>query len=71
MKALTITPVLAATLALGACGADVASTAATQAELKATEVKQAQQTKERVIQKLDDANAVAQQRLQEMEKANQ
>ena len=64
-------PMLALSLTVSACGSEVASTAATQAELKATEIEQAQQTKERVLQKLDDANAAAQQHLQEADKANQ
>jgi hypothetical protein len=56
---------------LSACGADVASTAATEAELKAKEIEQAKQTQEQVMHKLDAADAAAQQRMQEADKATQ
>lgn len=42
-------------LALCACGAEVATTAATGAAIKAREAEQAQNTRERVEQKIDDA----------------
>ncbi len=56
-------------LLLAGCGADVATTAATEAALKAKEVEQAQKTKEQVVQKLDAANQEAQQRLQQADQA--
>jgi NifU-like protein involved in Fe-S cluster formation len=55
-------------LILAGCGADVASTAATEAELKAQEVKQAEKTKEQVLQKLDAASQAEQKRLEDADK---
>jgi hypothetical protein len=56
-------------LLLTACGADVASTAATTAALKATEAKQAQKTKENVQKKLDAATQAAEERQQAADQA--
>lgn len=42
-------------IALTACGAEVATTAATSAAIKKQEVEAGQQTKERVQKKLDEA----------------
>jgi NifU-like protein involved in Fe-S cluster formation len=60
---------LALSLLLTGCGADVATTAATEATFKAKEVEQARKTKEQVVQKLDAANQEAQQRLEQADKA--
>lgn len=56
-------------LLLSGCGLDVASSAATGAATKAEEIKQAEKTKEQVLQRIDAANQAAEQQRQEMEKA--
>jgi len=63
--------ILVITLALivSGCGAEVVGSAATGAASKAEELKQAQKTKEQVVQRLDAANQAAQQNLQDAEKA--
>jgi hypothetical protein len=56
-------------LALAGCGADVASTAATEAALNAQEAKQARQLEGQVRGQLDAAMRTEQQRLRQAEKA--
>ncbi len=58
------------TFALAGCGADVVSTAATEAALSAQEAKQAQQLKDRVRSQLDAAMRTEQDRLQQAEEAS-
>ena len=54
---------------LSGCGAEVATSAATVAALKAKEMEQAKKTQEQAMKKLDAANQDAQQRLEEADKA--
>ncbi len=49
------------------CGVETAGTAATVATLKAKEIKQGQETKEQIVNQLDEANRVAEQRLKDAE----
>ena len=56
---------LAAALALGACGVETASTAATGAAIKKQELEQGRQTMEQMQQKLDQANQQVQQRAEQ------
>jgi NifU-like protein involved in Fe-S cluster formation len=58
-------------LHLAGCGADVASSAATAAAVKAKEVDAAQKLKEQVSETLEAANQEAQKRLEEADKAAQ
>ena len=67
LLAIALFPILFLTLA--GCGADVASTAATEAALKAKEVKEAKKTEDQVVQKIDAANLEAQKRLEDADKA--
>lgn len=60
---------VAISILLAGCGADVASSAATAAALKAKEVEQAKKTEQQVVQKIDAANLEAQQRLEDADKA--
>jgi len=55
--------ILSLLLTLSACGADVATSAATAAKLKAQEVKQAQETKAHLTKQINAAMAAGQQRL--------
>ena len=61
--------VLTLALIVSGCGAEVIGGAATGAASKAEELKQAQKTKDQVVQRLDAANQAAQQNLQEADKA--
>jgi hypothetical protein len=63
----TLVTVLA--LIVCGCSAEVASTAAVNATLKAQEAKQAQQTMDQVQKKLDAVAQTAQQQTNEVEKA--
>ncbi|MDR2260849.1 MAG: hypothetical protein LBE06_07985 [Azoarcus sp.] len=54
-----------ASLALSACGADVASTTATAAQLKAEEARQAQAKLEQAQKALEETQRLGQQRLEE------
>ena len=56
---------LAAALALGACGVETASTAATGAAIKKQELEQGKQTMEQMQLKLDQANQQVQQRAEQ------
>jgi NifU-like protein involved in Fe-S cluster formation len=56
---------------LAGCGAEVASSAATAAAVKAKEVEAAQKTKDHVSEKLEAANQEAQKRLDGADKAAQ
>ena len=56
---------LAAALALGACGVETASTAATGAAIKKQELEQGRQTMEQMQQRLDQANSQVQQRAEQ------
>ena len=58
-------------LNLAGCGADVASSAATAAAVKAKEVEAAQKLKEQVSETLEATNREAQKRLEEADKAAQ
>lgn len=58
-------------LALSGCGVDTASTTATIAEAKAKEAREAQNTKERIVNQIDAAMAAGQQRLKDAEQAEQ
>lgn len=62
---------LTLTLALCACGADVATSAVTEAKLKAEEIKQAQKTKKQVMTQINAAMAADQKRLQDADEAIQ
>ena len=53
---------LAAALALGACGVESASTAATGAAIKKQELEQGKKTMEQMQQKIDQAGLQSQQR---------
>mgnify|MGYP001765210009 CR=1 FL=1 len=53
---------LAAALALGACGVETASTAATGAAIKKQELEQGKKTMEQMQQKIDQAGLQSQQR---------
>jgi hypothetical protein len=55
------------TVALAGCGADVVSTAATEAALNAQEAKQARQMKDQVRSQLDAAMRTEQDRLRQAE----
>ena len=55
------------TVALAGCGADVVSTAATEAALNAQEAKQAQQLKDQIRSQLDAAMRTEQDRLRQVE----
>ncbi len=61
--------VITLALIVSGCGAEVIGSAATGAASKAEELKQAQKTKDQVVQRLDAANQAAQQNLQEADKA--
>jgi hypothetical protein len=63
------TIVITLALIVSGCGAEVIGSAATGAASKAEELKQAQKTKDQVVQRLDAANQAAQQNLQEADKA--
>lgn len=56
---------LAAAVALGACGVETASTAATGAAIKKQELEQGRKTMEQMQQKLDQANQQVQQRAEQ------
>ena len=56
---------LAAALALGACGVESASTAATGAAIKKQELEQGKKTMEQMQQRLDQANLQVQQRAEQ------
>ena len=56
---------LAAALAVGACGVETASTAATGAAIKKQELEQGRKTMEQMHQKLDQANQQVQQRAEQ------
>ena len=58
-------------LSLTACGVDVATSAVTEAKLKAEEVKQAQKTKEHVMTQINAAMALDQKRLHDADQAIQ
>jgi ribosomal protein L44E len=58
-----------AVLGLSACGVETVTTAATVATMKAEEVKEAQRQKERVEKKLEEANRIAAERMQNMDAA--
>jgi NifU-like protein involved in Fe-S cluster formation len=62
---------IAVLLNLAGCGADVASSAATAAAVKAKEVEAAQNIKEQASQDLDAAGQEARRRLEEADKAAQ
>lgn len=62
---------IVALLNLAGCGADVASSAATAAAVRAKEVEAAQKIKEQVSETLEAANQDAQKRLEEADKAAQ
>lgn len=70
-KNMILLSMLALTLALPACGVDVATSAATAAQAKAAEVREAQQTKQRLTSQLNAAMATGQQRLQQADQAIQ
>lgn len=53
---------LTSTLLLAACGAEVATTAATSAQIKKQEVEAAKQTKDLIDKKVDAATQAMQQR---------
>lgn len=55
------------TVVLTGCGADVVSTAATEAQLSAQQTRQAQQLKERVRNQLDAAMQTEQDRMRRAE----
>ena len=55
--------ILSLLLTLSACGADIATSAATVAELKAQEIKQAQETKKNLTNQINASMAAGQQRL--------
>jgi hypothetical protein len=55
------------TVALAGCGADVVSTAATEAALNAQEAKQARQLKDQVQSQLDAAMRTEQDRMRQAE----
>lgn len=57
-------------LLLAGCGADVATTAATSAQIKKQEVDAAKQTKEIVDKKIDAAAQAIQQRAEQQSKAD-
>ena len=59
------------TLALAGCGIESAGTAATVAAMKAKEIKQGQENKDKVVKQLDEANRLAEQRMTETEKATE
>lgn len=56
---------LAAALAVGACGVETASTAATGAAIKKQELEQGRKTMEQMQQKFDQANQQVQQRAEQ------
>jgi NifU-like protein involved in Fe-S cluster formation len=56
---------LAAALALGGCGVETASTAATGAAIKKQELEQGRKTMDQMQQKIDQANLQAQQRAEQ------
>jgi hypothetical protein len=60
---------LALILSLSACGADVATGAATAAKARAEEIKGAQKTKEHIINQLNAAMAEDQKRLHDADQA--
>lgn len=62
-----LTTGLLVALGLAGCGAETAGTAATVAAIKAKEAKQGQELKEQVVNQLDEANRLAQQRLKDAE----
>ena len=66
-----IFPALALILSLSACGADMATSAATAAKARAGEIKEAQQTKERMMNQLNAAMAADQKRLHDADQAIQ
>jgi hypothetical protein len=65
MRAMKFIFSLAAALALGACGIETASTAATGAALKKQELEQGRKTMDQMQQKIDQANLQAQQRAEQ------
>ena len=70
---ITMKTILALTmmLTLTACGVEVATSAATVAKAKAEEVKQAQKTKEHVMNQINAALAADQKRLHDADQAIQ
>lgn len=56
---------LAVVLALGACGVETASTAATGAAIKKQELEQGRKTMDQMQQKIDQANLQSQQRAEQ------
>jgi len=58
---------LTALLSLAACGAETVGTAAIVAKQKQQEIEQGQELKDSVLQQIDAAQALQQQRLQEAE----
>jgi NifU-like protein involved in Fe-S cluster formation len=65
MRAMKFVFPLAAALALGACGVETASTAATGAAIKKQELEQGRKTMEQMQQKIDQANLQSQQRAEQ------
>jgi outer membrane biogenesis lipoprotein LolB len=65
MRAMKIIFPLVATLALGACGVETASTAATGAAIKKQELEQGRKTMDQMQQKIDQANLQSQQRAEQ------
>lgn len=67
---MTRLPAITLTALLAGCGADVATTAATSAAIKKQEVDAAQQTRERVEKKIDQATQAIQQRAEQQGNAD-
>ena len=59
-----------AVLTLTACGAEVATTAATSAAIKKQEVEAAKQTKDMATKRIDDASKAIQQRAEQQGSAD-
>jgi NifU-like protein involved in Fe-S cluster formation len=59
-----------AVIALGGCGVETATTAATGAAIKKRELEEGQKTQERMKQKIDQAMEQAQQRAQQSDDSN-
>lgn len=65
---MTRTTLLLAALALAGCGiSETATTAATVAKMKAQEAKQGEATKEQILNQIDAANKLEEQRLKDAE----
>lgn len=66
-RTISLILLLASALSLAGCGAETVGTAAIVAKQKQQEIEEAQKLKDSVLQKIDAAQALEQQRLKEAE----